>query len=218
MQASKNDNPDPPVNPIRLAEFALAITRIEQAPPARPTVVFAGRSNVGKSSLLNRLVGQRRLARTSSTPGRTQEIIYFNIEGTAWFVDLPGYGYAKVPLQIARRWGPMVERFLQHAPDLRLVVLLVDARRDPAEKEFQLRDWLEEAGIPYIYAVTKIDKLTRSERPHKMKALQRALGLESDDALIPVSAETGEGVADLLAVIRSVLQAESPAADPPAGD
>lgn len=196
--------PEPPA-PIRSAEFSRAITRISQAPEARPTVVFAGRSNVGKSSLLNKLVGRRGLARTSSTPGRTQEIIYFDIEGTAWFVDLPGYGYARVPKDIARKWGPMIRRYLEHAPDLRLMVLLQDVRRDPADEEFELRAWLEERGIAYIYAVTKIDKLSRNERARRLRALQQLLGLESDDAMIPVSAETGAGIDALLAVVRAVL-------------
>src|SRR5262245_37694685 len=112
MKTGKKNRDEPVSRPITSAAFTRAITRVDQAPPPRPTVVFAGRSNVGKSSLINKLVNRRELARTSSTPGRTQEIVYFDIEGSAWFVDLPGYGYARAPLDVVRRWGPMIERYL----------------------------------------------------------------------------------------------------------
>lgn len=193
-------------HPFRKAEFVRAITRVEQAPAERrPSVVFAGRSNVGKSSLLNAVTGRRGLARTSSTPGRTQEIVFFNIDDRAWFIDLPGYGYAKVPLAIKRRWQPMMARFFAEARDLRLTVLLIDARRTPGEEELQLCAMLQEREIPYIFAVTKVDKLTRAELAKSLRKLQTALDLESDDALIPVSAQTGAGIGDLQAVIREVI-------------
>lgn len=193
------------VKPIGKAEFIKAITRVEQAPPPRPTVVFAGRSNVGKSSLLNRLVNRKNLARTSSTPGRTQEIIYFDIEDRYYFVDLPGYGYAKAPKQVQRRWGPMIERFLGNADGIRLVVLILDARRTPTDQDHQLIGWLEHRALPYLFAVTKCDKLSKAQLSKRLAAIQADLGLESDEALLPVSAQKGTGIESLRAVIRDVL-------------
>jgi GTP-binding protein len=195
---------------IKQASFVKTVVKADQAPPERPAAVFAGRSNVGKSSLINKLTGQKGLARTSNTPGRTQEIVYFDVEtsrGGRWhFIDLPGYGYAKVPPAIKRKWGPMIERFLREAAGLRLVVVILDARRDLSDEDRQLLDWLEFQQAPYIFAVTKIDKLGRSERQRRLRAIQKTLGLEDDGALVPVSAQTGEGVEDLLGVIQGALE------------
>jgi GTP-binding protein len=191
---------------IRQARFVKTIVRAEQAPPPRPTAVFAGRSNVGKSSLINRLVGQKGLARTSNTPGRTQEIVYFDIDERWYFVDLPGYGYAKAPESVKRRWGPMIERFLRQADGLRLIVAILDARRDPSADDLRLVQWIEQRSVPYIFAVTKSDKVGRAELTRRLAALQKALGLADADALVPVSARTGAGVADLLNVIREALK------------
>ena len=191
---------------IRQAQFVKAIVRPEQAPPPRPAAVFAGRSNVGKSSLINRLVGQKSLARTSSTPGRTQEIIFFDIDDRWYFVDLPGYGYAKAPREVQRRWGPMIERFLRQAAGLRLVVVILDARRDPGEDDLKLLQWIERQSVPYIFAVTKIDKISRAELGRRLERLRQGLRLESDEALVPVSARTGDGIVELLGVIRRTLE------------
>lgn len=198
---------------IRQAAFARAIVRADQAPPQRPAVAFAGRSNVGKSSLINRLTGRKGLARTSSTPGRTQEIVYFDIEGPSgelWhFIDLPGYGYARVPEAVRRRWGPMIERFLRTAKALRLVVVILDVRRDPTPEDLQMVEWLCARGLPFIFAVTKTDKLSRGQVARRLEALREPLGLEDTSALVPVSSQTGDGVADLLHVIRETLNAPS---------
>jgi GTP-binding protein len=215
----------PPVNPsrwrlrpmpprIHKAVFVKAVVRPDQAPPPLPAVAFAGRSNVGKSSLINKLTGVRGLARTSSTPGRTQEIIYFEIDERWHFVDLPGYGFAKAPLEVKRRWGPMIEKFLRTAPSLQLIVLILDARRDPTPDDMQMIRWLEARGdVPYIFAVTKTDKLGRAELARRLVAIQKALGLESDDALVPVSAETGAGMSELFGVVRSALTSRPAAGD-----
>lgn len=201
------------VQPIRHAEFIKSCTRPEQAPPPRPTIVFAGRSNVGKSSLLNRLVNRRNLARTSSTPGRTQEVNFFDIEGQAYFVDLPGYGYARAPKEVQRRWGPMIERFLRTYAEIRLVVILIDVRREIGEGERELIGWLDARGLPYIFAVTKCDKPGANERRKRLAALVRQLGVD-ESALVPVSALKGDGVEDLLGVIREVLGATDPSPPP----
>ena len=128
---------------IQSAEFLRAVTKIEQAPkPDMPGVAFAGRSNSGKSSLINAITQRKGLARTSSTPGRTQEIVYFEINGKYHFVDLPGYGYAKAPESVRQKWGPMIEGFLRGAEALRLVIVILDIRRDPTPLDHQLIEFL----------------------------------------------------------------------------
>ena len=193
---------------VHSAEYIKSATRADQAPSSRPAVIFAGRSNVGKSSLLNRLVRHKGLARTSSTPGRTREIVYFNVNGRFNFIDLPGYGYAKVPLEVRRRWGPMIEGFLKRVEGVRLVVLLIDVRRTPGKEDFQMIEWLASRDTPYIFAVTKSDKVGKNELQRRIATLVRAFGLEDDSSLVPVSARTGMGIDDLLGVIGSVLEDE----------
>ena len=170
---------------------------------------------MGKSSLINRLANRKNLARASSTPGRTREIHFFNLEDTAYFIDLPGYGYAKVPLEMKKMWGPMMERFFKKIEGVRLVVMILDVRRTPNEDDFQMLNWLEANGHPYIFAITKADKVTRTKLRERLKELQTALQLEDDSALIPVSSLTGLGVEDLLGVVREVLAAPQ---EPEAGD
>jgi GTP-binding protein len=202
---------------IRKAVFLRAITRMDQAPESRPAVAFAGRSNVGKSSLINKLVGVRHLAKTSSTPGRTREIIMFEIDENFHFIDLPGYGYARAPGGAQRRWAPMMARFFREACDLRLVVILLDSRHTPTGEDRQMVRLLDECGHPYIFAVTKCDKLSRLQLASRLAALQSFWELPDDSALVPVSARTGDGIADLLAVLREALTAPPPAASfPPA--
>jgi len=203
-------------HPIQQAEFIRAIVHVDQAPETRPAVVFAGRSNVGKSSLINKLIGSRHLARTSNTPGRTREIHYYGIDETYYFIDLPGYGYAKVSREVQRQWGPMIEHFFHEAEGLRLVVIILDVRRDPTFEDQRMIEWLESRAIPYIFAITKIDKVTRNELKKRLRALQSLLGLDDDNALIPLSAQTGQGVEDLLGVIRAAWEAPAPPAAPEA--
>ena len=191
---------------ITQAEFLRAIVDPSQAPPRRPAVAFAGRSNVGQSSLINSLLDGRKLARTSSTPGCTQQVVYFGINNEYYFIDLPGYGWAKAPPRERARWGGMMERFLRSVEALRLVVLLVDIRREPTAEDMQMVEWLESAGHPFIFAVTKCDKVARGERKRSLRALQAALGLPDATALVPVSARSGEGVEDLRGVIGSALK------------
>ncbi len=168
-------------------------------PEDLPEVAFAGRSNVGKSSLINRLVGVSRLARTSQTPGRTRLLNWFRVEppkgGPVAFVDLPGYGYAKVSRSERDTWRPMVESYLTGRKVLRAVVVLVDVRRGADQEEADLVQWLKEAGIAAIVVLTKADKLAKSKRKPVAVALQRELGLGQPPILF--SATTGEGVDDL---------------------
>lgn len=157
-----------------------------------PEVAFAGRSNVGKSSLINVLVNRRALVRTSSTPGRTQLLNFFDVNGTFSLVDLPGYGFAQVPLAVKKNWGPMVRTYLEKRVNLKAVVVLFDVRRVPREEDLQLLDWLEEFGIPTIPVVTKIDKISRGERARQLKPILEATGLPGD-AFTLFSASSREG-------------------------
>ncbi|MHB1398870.1 MAG: ribosome biogenesis GTP-binding protein YihA/YsxC [Trichloromonadaceae bacterium] len=157
-----------------------------------PEVAFAGRSNVGKSSLINVLVNRRALVRTSSTPGRTQLLNFFDVNGAFSLVDLPGYGFAQVPLAVKKNWGPMVRTYLEKRVNLKAVVVLFDVRRVPREEDLQLLDWLEEFGIPTIPVVTKIDKISRGERARQLKPILEATGLPGD-AFTLFSASSREG-------------------------
>lgn len=154
-----------------------------------PEVAFAGRSNVGKSSLLNRILNRKRAARVSSTPGRTQSINLFEVGGAVVFADLPGYGYAKVPGHVQDAWKEHIERYLSERRALVLVVVLVDCRRDPQPMDGQLIDGLDQAQIPFVVVATKVDKLRKQQRQKKLAALKRTFGVSA----IPFSAVTGEG-------------------------
>jgi GTP-binding protein len=197
--------------PLRNATFLRAVTDARQAPEPRPAVVLAGRSHGGKSSLINRLTGRKGLARTSNTPGRTREIIFFEVnDGAGHLIDLPGYGYAKVSESERRRWGPMIERFLREATGLRLIVLILDVRRHPSPEDVQMLQWLLQGEVPFVVAATKIDKLGGNQRRNQLKAIAGALGLDQGGVLLPVSSQTGDGIDALLAVIEAALTGPPP--------
>lgn len=159
-----------------------------------PEVAFAGRSNVGKSSLINCLVHRSGLAKTSTTPGKTRLLNFFLVNSVLSFVDLPGYGFAKVPASIRRRWRSMVETYLKSRKELRLVVILIDVRRRPDEQDFQLIEWLDHYRIPHTIVITKVDKVSRSKRARQIREIQDGLrGYEG--RIIPFSATTREGKA-----------------------
>ncbi|MEA1935908.1 MAG: ribosome biogenesis GTP-binding protein YihA/YsxC [Thermodesulfobacteriota bacterium] len=158
-----------------------------------PEVAFAGRSNVGKSSLINTLVNRKRFARTSTTPGRTRLINFFMINNRVCFVDLPGYGYARVPLSVKRDWGPMVEKYLRERENLRLVILILDVRRDPSEGDLSLLEWLHFYRINVLVILTKIDKLSRNQIKIRQQCIKKILELSLDSNIILFSARTGEG-------------------------
>lgn len=171
----------------------------------RPEIAFVGRSNVGKSSLLNNLLGRKGLAKTSSTPGKTQLLNFFSINHRYYFVDLPGYGYAKVPLAMKERWGRIVTEYLATRTHLRLAVVLVDSRHKPSPLDIELLDLLEAAGRPYIIVATKVDKLKSSQRARQFNALRDGLGLEPDARPIPYSVEDNRGRKELWTVLDEVL-------------
>ena len=172
-------------------------------------VAFAGRSNVGKSSLINVLVNRRGLVRTSSTPGRTQLLNFFAINDQFYLVDLPGFGFAKVPMAVKKEWGPMVRTYLEQRKGLKALVLLFDIRRVPRQEELQLLDWLEEFEIPTIPIITKVDKISRSQRSKQIRPILEATGL-SLDAFTLFSALTKEGREEIWQRIEAALAPEEP--------
>ena len=171
-----------------------------------PEVAFAGRSNVGKSSLLNRLVRRKAFARVSRTPGRTREINFFEVNRHFVLVDLPGYGYAKISKERRAEWRPLIESYLRRSPNLRGVVQLIDARRDPTDDDLQMLDFLSDVGVPTIVAVTKMDKLSTTLAAERIAALTQSLGLDTDQ-VIPFSSHTGLGRDELAAAIVALIDA-----------
>lgn len=158
-----------------------------------PEIAFAGKSNVGKSSLINGLMNRKSFARISATPGKTQTINFYNINQELYLVDLPGYGYAKVSEKEKQKWGKMIERYLHSSKQLRAVFLLIDIRHDPSANDKQMYDWILSQGYHPIIIATKLDKLKRSQVPKHVKAVRQGLGLEPGAALIPFSAVTKQG-------------------------
>ncbi len=169
--------------------------------PGLPEIAFAGRSNVGKSSALNALVGSRKVARVSKTPGRTQALNLFQVDERVVFVDLPGYGYAKVPERVQERWKAAIEEYLGTRSTLRLVVCLVDGRHDAQRLDQQLVAGLQDADLPLVVVATKMDKVKPSARGRHRRRLAEGLGV-SKRQVLPLSSTTGDGVAELWQVIR----------------
>lgn len=183
------------------AEFVTSSASPEKHPADRlPEIAFLGRSNVGKSSLINALVGQKGLAFTSSTPGRTQTINFYRIDGALYFVDLPGYGYARVPKGVALEWKDLIEQYLQERESLKLSCVILDARRGWMDKDLVLKQWLEHHGRPYLVIATKTDKLNQSELEHGLRAIRK----EGPEPL-PFSAVNGRGVREIWQAISKTL-------------
>jgi GTP-binding protein len=178
---------------IKSAEFVTSAVKPEQYPlPDRPEVAFGGRSNVGKSSLINTLVNRKRLVKTSSTPGRTQLINFFTVNDTLSLVDLPGYGYAKVPAAIRKKWGPMVEDYLSKRPNLKALVLLMDIRRTPGMEELNFSRWLQQYGIAMVPVLTKSDKLSKTKQAQQCRLAAETMGLAGPN-FICFSAKSRQG-------------------------
>ena len=173
-----------------------------------PEVAFAGRSNVGKSSLLNALVRRKSFARVSRTPGRTREINFFRVNNSYVLVDLPGYGYARISKTRKAEWRPMIESYLRRTTQLRGIVLLLDIRREPSEDDRAMLDFLAELGVPTIVALTKADKLNKAGAREKVADVSRTLALEPDQ-VIQFSVQTGEGRVELLEAITQLVEKTS---------
>ena len=189
------------------AEFVKSAIEPRALPKdGRPEIAFVGRSNVGKSSLMNHLLGRRGLAKTSATPGKTQLLNYFSINRRYYFVDLPGYGFAKVPKAVKDRWARVVTDYLTNRVPLELVVVLVDSRHKPSPLDVELLELLDAAERPAVVVATKADKLKSSQRARQLKALREGLGLDVDALLIPYSTVDNRGRKELWAVLDEVLE------------
>lgn len=173
-----------------------------------PEVAFAGKSNVGKSSLINALMNRKSYARTSSQPGKTQTINFYNINDELYFVDLPGYGYAKVSQQEKEKWGKMIEKYLHRSKVLQAVFLLVDIRHEPSANDRQMYEWILANGYHPIVIATKLDKINRSQIAKQVKLVKQGLGVDKDTIVIPFSAETKQGREEIYDLIDQLIGKE----------
>ncbi len=191
---------------ITSAEFIKSAVWPPQYPPATlPEIAFVGRSNVGKSSLMNTLVGRKQLAKTSQTPGRTQLINFFSINKAMSFVDLPGYGFARVPRSVKKDWGDMIETYLRERQNLAMVVFILDLRRDPSDDDLSLLDWLEYYRIPFTVILTKSDKLSNNQAIARKRMIEKLLGGKTQQATMLFSAKTQKGREELWKMIENHL-------------
>lgn len=170
-----------------------------------PEFAFAGKSNVGKSSLINALMNRKSYARTSSQPGKTQTINFYHINDALYYVALPGYGYAKVTLAVKEKWGKMIENYLQKSPMLKMVFLLIDIRHEPSANDKMMYDWIVHNGYRPVIVATKLDKINRSQIQKHVKMLRTGLGMEKEDVLIPFSAETKQGREEIWELIEGQM-------------
>lgn len=171
-----------------------------------PEIAFAGKSNVGKSSMINALMNRKSYARTSSQPGKTQTINYYNINDCMYLTDLPGYGYANANEAVKAKWGKMVEKYLKTSKQLRQVFLLIDIRHDPSANDKMMYDWIVASGYHPVIVATKLDKIKRSQVAKQVKAIRTGLGLGKDDILIPFSSQTKQGLDTLWEVVENYIQ------------
>jgi len=196
---------------IRSCGFVKSALNLAGCPPeGRPEFAFAGRSNVGKSSLLNTLLHRRGLAKTSKTPGKTRTLNFFEVNGELYFVDLPGYGYAKAPKALQANWGKAITTYLRERKSLRLVVHLLDARHEPTPRDHELLDMLDAFARPVVLVATKVDKLKQKERATLENRLRKSLALDDSALIIPFSSMNGEGKGPLWEVLES-MTSEFPA-------
>lgn len=170
-----------------------------------PEIAFAGKSNVGKSSLINALMNRKSYARTSSQPGKTQTINFYNINDAMYLVDLPGYGYANASPAVKAKWGKMIEKYLRQSANLKQVFLLVDIRHDPSENDKMMYNWIVDNGFRPVIIATKLDKLKRSQIAKHVKVVRAGLGLKEDDILIPFSSQTKQGLDELWNTIEGYI-------------
>ena len=190
---------------IKSAEFVTSAVKPSQYPPSvLPEIAFAGRSNVGKSSLINTLVNRKRLVKTSSTPGRTQLINFFNINEKFSFVDIPGYGYAKVPESVKKKWGPMIETYITTRKTLKGIVLIMDIRRTPGPEEMNMLDWLNHYDIPSVPVLTKSDKLSKTRQKKQLKEISNTLSADKD-IFILFSAKSRQGKDEVLDAVKKLI-------------
>lgn len=192
---------------IKSAEFVTSAVLAKQYPPGDlPEFAFAGRSNVGKSSLINTLVSRRKLVLTSSTPGKTRLINFFRVNGAFMFVDLPGYGFARVPENERRKWRPMIERYLSERRNLKAVIVILDIRRAPSAEDHQLFDWLDRQEIAFVPVVTKVDKLSKTAQAKQFHLIADTLKVDPSDWVL-FSSKSRQGRDRLWNVIAELATA-----------
>ncbi len=188
------------------AELVISAVRPDQYPvDSVPEIALAGRSNVGKSSFINRMIERIGLARTSGQPGKTQTLNFYNINNRFRFVDVPGYGYAKVSKTERVKWGSMIEHYILNRDNIKLLLLLMDIRHEPTDLDKAMKDFAEEAEVPYAIVLTKLDKIKRSQLNKQLSIYKKELDLPSIDALFYISSETGEGSEDIWDIIEDQL-------------
>lgn len=175
----------------------------------KPEIAFAGKSNVGKSSLINGLMNRKSYARTSSQPGKTQTINFYNINDLLYFVDLPGYGYAKVSEELKAKWGKMIENYLKTSKQLKLVFLLIDIRHEPSANDKIMYDWIVHQGYEPVIIATKLDKINRSQKDKQLKLIRNGLGAKSDTRILPFSALSKQGLEEIWDCMEEALGFET---------
>ena len=171
-----------------------------------PEIAFAGKSNVGKSSLINGLMNRKNYARTSAQPGKTQTINFYNINNELYFVDLPGYGYANASVEVKAKWGKMIERYLHTSKQLKAVFLLIDIRHEPSANDAQMYQWIIEQGFMPVIIATKLDKIKRSQVAKQIKLLKTTLSMEPESTILPYSALSKQGREEIYEYIESLLE------------
>ena len=196
------------VNNVSLA--AVGVKMSQYPTDEKPEIAFAGKSNVGKSTLINAMIGRKALARTSSQPGKTRTINFYDVENILYFVDLPGYGYAKAPKTEIEKWGRMIEEYLNKRETLRGIVMLVDIRHEPGENDKLMYNWLKHYNYDIIVAATKMDKIKRSQIQKQLSIVKNGLNMAPKDKLIPFSGETKAGVEELWEVLENLIGYEAP--------
>ena len=175
-----------------------------------PEIAFAGKSNVGKSSLINALMNRKSLARTSAQPGKTQTINFYNVNDAIYFVDLPGYGFARANENVKAQWGKMIEDYLHKSKKLKKVFLLIDIRQEPSNNDCLMYDWICDRGYQPIIIATKLDKINRSQIQKQVKVIKNTLKVKENTIVIPFSAETKQGREEIYDIIDALLEEENP--------
>lgn len=191
---------------IRGAEYVCSAVKAEQYPTdSLPEIAMVGRSNVGKSSLINRFLGRKNLARTGNTPGKTQTLNFYRVNSAWYFVDLPGYGYAKVSHDVKSQWGTMMERYFVERDNLLAVIQIVDMRHAPSLDDIAMHEWLRGRGVPVLVVATKADKIARSKWPKHLGIIADSLTIKDWRLILPFSAESGVGLDELHSAIEDIL-------------
>ncbi len=192
---------------ITNAEFYTSVFKYEDCPRLQqPEVAFSGRSNVGKSSLINRLTRQKKLARTSNTPGRTQSLNYFNVDDKFYLVDLPGYGFANVPQKVKDDWAELIDTYLNYRENLIGVVQIIDSRHKPTKDDKMMVEWLQASGLSYLIVATKVDKISNNKKVKQKKLIYKELNLTEEDNFTFFSAQSGEGSKNVYQYLDFLMQ------------